>query len=74
MIEPEKLGTIRQELRDAIAETGDDPIRWLEERMTAPERRDASATGESEVMLSLRRFLEAAGPKESRRPRARTRS
>ena len=73
MIGPKKLSTIRQELRDAFAETGDDPIRWLEERMTTPKRRGASAS-ESEVMRSLRRFLEAPGPKKGRKPRARAKS
>ena len=69
MIGSKTLSTIRQELRDAFAATGDDPIRWLEVRMNSPERHGASAPGESEVLLSLRRFLEAPGPKQGRKRR-----
>jgi hypothetical protein len=61
MIGPKKLSSIRQELRRALAAAGDDPIRWLDELMTAPERPGAAAPGESEVLQSLRRFLEAPG-------------
>jgi hypothetical protein len=59
VIGPKKLHTIRHELRDALAATGDDPIRWLEERMTAPERQGAAVSEGGEVLRSLRRFLEA---------------
>lgn len=59
MIGSKKLSTIRQELRQALAATGDDPIRWLEERMAVPEHQGAADAGESEVLHSLRRFLEA---------------
>jgi hypothetical protein len=60
------LSTIREELRAALAATGDDPIRWLEERMAAPGRQ------ESEVLHSLRRVLEAAGQDRPRKQRAGT--
>jgi hypothetical protein len=59
MIGPKKLSSIRQELRRALDATGDDAIRWLEQRMTAPTGEGAAAAGESEVLHSLRRFLEA---------------
>ncbi len=58
MIGPKKLRPIREELQRALTATGDDPIRWLEERMGAPERQGA-APCESEVLQSLRRVLEA---------------
>ena len=58
MIGPKKLSIIRQELQRALAATGDDPIRWLEERMNVPERQGPGGAGESEVLKSLRRFLE----------------
>src|SRR5262245_34998034 len=64
MIGPKKLATIRQQLRDTLAATGDDPIRWLEELMNAPAGH-AAGSGESEVLQSLRRFL-AADPKGKR--------
>jgi hypothetical protein len=66
MIGPKKLRTIRAELRRKLAAGGEDPILWLEERMTASERTDSTAPGGSEVLHSLRRFLEGSG-KEKRR-------
>ena len=56
-----KLGSIRQELQRAMKATGEDPIRWLEERMAAPQRHGIGAPGESEVVSSLRRLLERTG-------------
>lgn len=70
MIGPKKLSTIRQELQRALTATGDDPIRWLEERMTVPERQGSVAAGESEVLNSLRRFLD----RKRRQPRLATKS
>jgi len=66
VIGPKKLATIRQELRRAMSATGQDPIRWLESRMTRPQRQGSAAAEESAVLGSLRRFLEAPG-----RPRGR---
>jgi hypothetical protein len=63
MIGPKKLSTIRQELRRALAAAGDDPLRWLEERMTASERQGTAAPGESEVLRSLRRSRRAGTKK-----------
>ena len=68
MIGPKKLSTIRQELDEALAATGDDPIRWLEDRMTNPEGQKG-ALGESEVLHSLRHFLSATG--SAKRPKRR---
>ena len=66
MIGPKKLGTIRQELQRALAATGDDPIRWLEERMTT------GASGDSAVLQSLRRILEVPGTEKRRQRRVGT--
>ena len=71
MIGPKKLETIRQELRQALAATGDDPIRWLEERMSAPGRQGRAAES-NEVLRSLRRLLEGTGRGKGRKTRART--
>ena len=68
MIGPKKLSTIRQELHDALAATGENPIDWLERRMSEPKRQSATDSGESEVLRSLRRIIEAT---EKHRPPAR---
>ena len=70
MIGPKKLSTIGQELQGGLRATGDDPIRWLEERMTVPERQGSVAAGEIEVLNSLRRFL----VRKRRQPRIATKS
>jgi hypothetical protein len=69
MIGPKKLDAIRQELKRALTATGDDPIRWLEERMTAPERQGSAASPESEILHSLRRILEAPAKEKRRKKR-----
>jgi len=68
MIGPKKLSTIRQELRQALADAGEDPIRWLEARVSVRRREKAADAGRSEILDSLQRFLEAA-PCEKRRKR-----
>ena len=50
MIGPKKLVIIRQELEAALAATGDDPIRWLEERMNAPECQGSATSGGSDAV------------------------
>ena len=60
MIGPKKLSTIRQELRRELAATGEDPIRWLEERLAALHRQGTVVSGESDLLHSLQRFVEAA--------------
>jgi hypothetical protein len=54
MMGNQKLATIRQQLKDALAKEGQDPILWLEERIAAG-RREGSGT---EVLESLKRVLE----------------
>jgi hypothetical protein len=66
VIGPKKLSTIREELEHTFAATGDDPIRWLEQRMAAPAGKKAGAG--SEVLQSLQRLLEA--PKRQKRSKA----
>ena len=70
MIGPKKLSTIRRELHRAMTTSGDDPLRWLEERMAVPAHEGVSASGESEVLQSLRRILEAKEIPRSKTPRA----
>ena len=70
MIGPKKLGTIREQLRGDLAATGEDPIEWLEKRMTTPERHGVDASGESEVLRSLRRVLEPTEKEKRGRRRA----
>ena len=69
MIGPKKVHTIRQELRRALSATGDDPIRWLEEYMTSPERPGSTSGRESAILYSLRCFLEATGREKRRKQR-----
>ena len=54
------LGEIREELRDALAATGEDPIEWLDKRIAAAESQGA----DSRVLLALKHVLER-GPKKS---------
>lgn len=71
MIGPEKLSIIRERLRQAFAAGGNDPIRQLEECLSAAAPPGSSAGTEHEVLRSLRRFLEGEGKK--RRPKQRGR-
>jgi hypothetical protein len=64
MMGPEKLSTIRKELKEALTRTGRDPIQWLEEHIQAVE---AAGKPAPEVLQSLRRLLET-----QKRPRRRT--
>lgn len=66
MIGPKKLSVIRQELRRVLETTGEDPIDWLKARIAATERERPAATGEGEVLRSLRRFLEEKPGKKAR--------
>jgi hypothetical protein len=70
MIGRKKLSVVREELQSALAPAGDDPIRWLENLMHTGGKRTA-ASGEGEVLKSLRRFLKSqtASKKRGRRPR-----
>jgi hypothetical protein len=69
MIGSKKLSTIRQELQHALNATGEDPIRWLEARAADPQRQGSPSAPESEVLRSLRRFLEAPGRGKGRNKR-----
>jgi hypothetical protein len=68
VIGSKKLGTIRRELETALAATGADPIRWLEERM----QEGKSGPNGNEVLQSLRRVLEARGRGQRRKREAGT--
>lgn len=57
MIGPKKLSKIRQELRDKIAGTGDDPLEWLEKQPAVTERQARGSS--AEVLRSLKRIIEA---------------
>ena len=72
MIGPKKLSTIRAELRRALTTTDVDPIRWLEDRMTAPKRKGDASSGGGEVLRSLRRILEPTASEKKRSRRAGT--
>jgi hypothetical protein len=63
MIGPKKLRAIRQELHRAIADTGQDPIRWLDNRMADGARYRTTGSNQNEVLQSLRRFLRNSRPK-----------
>jgi hypothetical protein len=60
VIGPKKLITIREELKSALTATGDDPIVWLEKRMSEPTVRVAGTSGKRDVLGSLIRFLDDA--------------
>jgi hypothetical protein len=64
------LGEIREELRDALAATGEDPIAWLEKRISSGKRKGADTS----VLLSLQHVLERGKPKKPRKPRARAKT
>ena len=65
MIGSKKLAEIRAELRSVLQETGEDPLVWLERRMSSPEF--AGRTGKNEVLQSLDRLLKTPGKKRGRR-------
>lgn len=67
MIGAKKLKTIREQLRDAATDLGNDPIRRLEERLAAAE--GATASSESDVLQSLRRILDGKGGRPGRKSR-----
>ena len=70
MIGPTKLSTIREQLRGAIAATADDPLQWLEQRFSAPGGSVLSGSGQSEVLESLHRILDASDRGKGRKRRA----
>ena len=66
MIGPKKLATIRKELHRSLTATGDDPIEWLEKRMTAGAVQRPDGSGESQVLASLLRILGATKQRKLR--------
>jgi hypothetical protein len=65
MIGTKKLGTIRDEIRKALASGGVDPIQWLEKRIAAAKRKADSA----DVLQGLKQFLESAPEQQPRKRR-----
>jgi hypothetical protein len=64
MMGPKTLSTIREELRAALAETGKDPIQWLEDRIQLLEKAKKPDHKEIELLRGLGRVLaNAAKPK-----------
>ena len=57
MIGSKKLSTIQKELQSALAAAEDDPIGWLEERVTVGGGQGSEAPAKNEVLNCLRRFL-----------------
>ena len=74
MMGPKKLSTIRSELNAALANTGKDPIQWLEDRLRQLEKKRKPVPNESEVLQALRRVLESSTKAKPRTKRARGRS
>jgi hypothetical protein len=68
-----KLSQIRDELRLSVADSGDDPIRWLDERVTINASHGTASSGENEVLSSLQRILEVPVPKKGQRRKSRGR-
>jgi hypothetical protein len=61
MMGNKKLSTIRKELKAVLAATGDEPIRWLEDRISAAKRQGDGV----EVLESVKRVLERGGQKKA---------
>jgi hypothetical protein len=72
MMGTKSLRELREELRQRLAETGEDPIAWLEKRIAAGKRRGVG----TDVLESLKRVLERSPSKKPRKPAggAKTRS
>ena len=69
MMGPKTLATIKTELRDALARTGQDPIDWLEERISLLEKASKPEKNEIELLAGLLRLLKdpkTAGPRAKR--------
>lgn len=66
MIGTKKLGTIRKEIEQELASTGEDPIRRLERQIASARRRGER----TEVLEGLKRFLESPRKRNRRKQRA----
>jgi hypothetical protein len=67
VIGTKKLSTIRKEIEQALASSGEDAIQQLE-RLIASAKRKGDST---EVMEGLKRFLESPRRPQHRKPRLR---
>jgi hypothetical protein len=65
MMGNKKLSTVRQELKNAIKATGQDPIAWLEKRTAEAKQRGEG----TEVLESLRRVLADGAKRKGRKRR-----
>ena len=70
MIGRKKLSQIRHDLQRALAATGEDPIRWLEDRVSASKSNGRAGQEKSEVLHSLQRFLNTPSPRKRKPQRA----
>jgi hypothetical protein len=70
MIGTKKLSAIRQEIEQALASTGEDPIQRLERQIASAKRKG----NRTEVMEGLKRFLEPSRKPKRRKHRAAARS
>jgi PhoPQ-activated pathogenicity-related protein len=66
MIGTKKLSTIRRELEEALISPAGDPIQSLEQHIASATRKG----DRTEVMESLKRFLESPRKRKRRKPRA----
>jgi hypothetical protein len=70
VIGTKKLRSIREDLHRALAGTGRDPIRWLDERLATGQQTRTAAATQSEVLQSLRRFLRRSGTSRPHTPQS----
>jgi hypothetical protein len=72
MMGPKTLSTVKQELRAALAETGKDPIQWLEDRIRLLEKGRKRDHKEIELLQMLCRVLDKPNKMSPKTRRART--
>jgi iron only hydrogenase large subunit-like protein len=65
MIGTKKLSTIRQEIEQALASAGEDPIQRLERQIASAKRKG----NRTEVVEGLKRFLETSRKRKTRKHR-----
>jgi len=70
MMGPKKLSIIRQELEQALAATGEDPIAWLETRIAKSKGRNTTVAERTDVLEALRLFLAKPKKRNPRKKRA----
>lgn len=74
MMGPKKARTIRNQLKAALAQEGDDPIQWLENRIRQLEKQRKPGANETEVLQALCRVLKDGKRPKPRRTRTRVAS